>query len=381
MLYTDKYVPQKIEELLGNEDARMQIKQWLLQWLSGKRRKALLIHGPTGVGKTSITYTLQKEFDLEILEMNASELRNRNRVERITGGAALAGSLFGKMKLILIDDVDMLAGRTDSGGSPAIAAFLKECPCPIILTASDIWDKKLAPIRNECEAIQFKKINKLSIKKFIDGVSKSEKLGLSAEQISAISDNAEGDVRAALNDLQSLGPSARDHEKDIFNLIRDIFKAESYEKAKEAVRGDIDYELIKLWVDENIPNEYETTGEIAHAYNSLSKADIFDGRIKKSKWQLLKYSIDLSTVGVSLAKNQVYRKFTKYSFPSFLRNMSRSVERRAMLKGIGLKLGARLHTSWRDGTSYIPIIKEFAATNPDSVMQFYDLDCRKQKIC
>lgn len=374
MLYTVKYAPRKLEELLGNEEKVAQIKNWALHWLSGKKRKPLLVWGPPGTGKTSMAYAIRQEFDLDLLELNASELRNRERVERITHGASLAGGLFGRGRLVLIDDADVLAGRADSGGSGAITDFLRESPCPVIVTATDAWDKKLAPIRNECELVELKRVNKASIRKLLVHIAINEKLGLSPDAIAAISDNSHGDVRAALNDLQALHPTLRDTEKDIFTTIRDILKAETYAAAKEAVRGDIDYDTIKLWIDENIPIEYEAPEDIAAAYESLSRADIFDGRIRKQKWQLLKYSIDLATVGVALAKTHTYRKFTKYNFPSWLRQMSRTMERRAMLKAIGAKLGARLHTGRKAALYYLPLIKDYGAKQPEAVMDFYGFE-------
>lgn len=373
-LYTLKYAPKKLDELLGNEEKLQQIRQWMLQWLSGKKRRPLLLWGPPGVGKTSVAYALAREYEFDLIELNASELRNRARVERIVSPVSLASSLFGRGRIVLMDDADVLAGRKDSGGSAAIAAFLKECSCPTLVTATDIWDKKLSGIRNECEQVELKKVSKVSLRKLLEYVAKAEKLDLTAEKVNAIAENARGDVRAALNDLQCLSPTLRDTEKDTFNLVRDIFKAESYKAVKEAIRGDIDYDLLKLWIDENIPYEYDDAGDRAAAYDSLSKADIFDGRIKKQKWQLLKYSIDLATAGVALAKASAYRKFTKYAFPSYLRNMARTVERRAMLKAIGTKLGARLHASRKHALVYLPLLKEFGKNNSDAVMDFYGLD-------
>ncbi len=374
MLLSAKYCPKRAEEFIGNEDRIKDAKQWMLQWVSGKKRKPLLLWGPPGVGKTTLAYAFANEFDYDVIEINASQMRNRAAVERIIKPASMAGSLFGRGRLVLIDDADVLAGVKDSGGSGAIAAFLKECACPTIVTATDIWDKKLSPIRVECESIEFKKVSKVAIRKLLERIGKEEKLDISAERIATISENAGGDVRAALNDLQVNNTSSRDSEKDIFQLVRGIFKAERYSDVKELMRGDIDYDFIKLWMDQNIPNEYETAYDIFAAYDSLSKADIFDGRIRKSKWQLLKYSIDLATAGVSLAKKAPYHKFTKYEFPSYLRMMSQSMARRAMLKSIGGKIGARLHSGRRAALEFLPLIKEFGAKSPDEVVSFYNLE-------
>jgi len=374
MLFSAKYCPKKTEEFIGNEDRIKDAKQWMLHWVSGKKRKPLLLWGPPGVGKTTLAYAFANEFDYDVIEINASQMRNRAAVEKIVKPASMAGSLFGRGRLVLIDDADVLAGVKDSGGSGAIAAFLKECACPTIVTATDIWDKKLAPIRVECEPIEFKKVSKVAIRKLLERIAKGEKLDIRAERIALIAENAGGDVRAALNDLQANNTSSRDSEKDIFQLVRGIFKAERYSDVKELMRGDIDYDFIKLWMDQNIPNEYETTDDISAAYDSLSKADIFDGRIRKSKWQLLKYSIDLATAGVSLAKKSPYHKFTKYEFPIYLRMMSQSMARRAMLKTIGGKIGARLHSGRKAALEFLPLIKEFGAKTPDEVVSFYNLD-------
>lgn len=371
MLFTTKYAPKKLEDILGNSEKVEQIKQWMLQWLNSKACKPLIIYGPPGTGKTSIPYLLKEQFDLDLVEMNASELRNKQRVERVVGAASLAGSLFGRMKIILFDDADVLAGRKDSGGATAIKNFLADAPCPIIVTATDIWDKSFTPIRSECELIEFKRINKLTIRKRLAEVAKIEALGLSDDQIDAIAERAEGDMRAALNDLQSLGPTARVHDKDIFQLIRGIFKATKYSEVRELISGEIDYELIKLWLDENIPAEYENPLEVALAYDYLSKADVFDGRIKKQNWQFLKYSIDLAISGVALAKTSAYRKFTKYNFPSYLKSMSRSIERRAMLKAIGLKIGKVVHANKRDALEYLPLIKSLGKVHAVELAALY----------
>jgi replication factor C large subunit len=135
---------------------------------------------------------------------------------------------------------------------------------------------------------------------------------------------------------------------------------------------DSDYDTLKLWLDENIPYEYEDKYEVAAAYDSLSKADVFDGRIKKSRWVLLKYSIDLATAGVALAKAKAYHKFTKYQFPGFLRSMSASIARRAMLKSIGLKIGARVHLNRRDSLDYLPLLKSMGGLHGNELMSYYE---------
>lgn len=374
MMLTQKYAPKKLEEIIGNNEKIEYIRSWVLQWINGKGRKPLLIYGPTGVGKTSVALAIAKEYDFDLIELNASDLRNRERVEKITGGAMLATTLFSKGRIILIDDIEMMAGRKDSGGSGAISELLKNAPCPIIVTATDLWDKRLATIKADCEAVEFKKVNKIAIRKVLDTISKEEKLNASADLINAIAESCQGDLRAAINDLQCKRTSIRERESDVFETIRRVFKAQNYKEVKEITRGEFDYELIKLWVDENISSEFEKKEEVALAYDYLSKGDMFDFRIKKNYWQLLKYSIDLSIAGVSLSKDAVYRKFTRYNFPTYLRNMSKTVATRAIRKNVGLKIGKILHLNWRNAAESIKLIKEIGEKDPLRFMEFYKLD-------
>jgi replication factor C large subunit len=166
----------------------------------------------------------------------------------------------------------------------------------------------------------------------------------------------------------------RDREKDILERLLKVFKSMTYVDAKKAVEGDVDYNLLKLWIDENIPFEYEKPEEIAAAYNWFSRADVFEGRIRGSYWDYLKYLLDLMTTGVALAKKGCYYKFTKYQFPKYLRAMAQTVERRALLKSIGKKIGAKTHDSWRFALSYLPIMKEVSKKRKEEFADFYGFD-------
>ena len=52
LLWVEKYRPKKIAEVIGNEEA----KATFVEWLKSKRRrkKAVLLYGPPGVGKTAL---------------------------------------------------------------------------------------------------------------------------------------------------------------------------------------------------------------------------------------------------------------------------------------------------------------------------------------
>ena len=373
MLLTQKYSPKKFDELAGHEEGKARVRQWILNWLHGKTQKPLLIYGPPGIGKTSMAYALSEEHDLELIELNASMLRNKQNVERLLGTATLASSLSGRKKLLLIDDADIFE-KSDRGGISALAGLLKEVNYPFLLTATDAWAKKLAPVRMLCELLQLKRVSKASIRTLLKKISENEKIHLDEEVLENIAEHSNGDVRAAINDLQAGRLGERDREQDIFNRVRKIFKATSYKEAKEASKGDVDYDLLKLWVDENIPYEYDYADDLANAFNMLSRVDVFEGRIRKSKWVLLRYCFDLLTAGIAMSKKQPYNKFTKYQFPTYLRHMSASMMSRALRKAVCKKIAAKTHVSIHDASMFILLLQALAKENRDEVALFYGFE-------
>ena len=372
MLLTQKYAPKKLGELIGNEEQLEKIKQWALNWLSGKRKKPIMVYGRAGTGKTSVASALAKEFDLELIEMSASDFRAKANVERVLAGSSSSYSLFGRKKLFLIDDADTLTGK-DRGGAGAISKMLKDSAHPVIVTATNAWERSISAIRAECELVQFKKIGKTLVKNLLKKISSHEGISIPEELLDRISDSG-GDVRSAINDLQAQKANVRDRDKDVFEIVRGIFKAKTYADAKRYFDSNIDYDLLKLWIDENIPNEYENAGDVAAAYQSLSRADIFERRIKNSAWGYLKYCIDFITAGIALVKKEPYNKFTKYAFPKYLREMSKTVARRAMLKSIGKKIGRRTHVNFRMARDYLPLLKELGKGKEDMLASTYGLE-------
>ena len=80
--WTDKYRPRKLEEVVGQK-AVEDFENWHKNWNVGK--KAALLWGRTGVGKTAAVYALAEERKLELIEINASDVRNAQGIEETVG--------------------------------------------------------------------------------------------------------------------------------------------------------------------------------------------------------------------------------------------------------------------------------------------------------
>ena len=373
-MLTRKYRPRKLSDIIGNEKAIARVRAWIEAWLKGKKQKPLLIYGPPGIGKTSIAYALANEYNLEILELSASELRNYERIKRKLGGFMHAQSLFGRKKIVLIDDVDFIS-RDDRGAVSTLAKLLRDPPVPVLLTANDAWDKKLAPLRSEVELLEMKRVSPRQIYALLKKIAEKEGIEVSDEKLREIAERSQGDVRSALNDLEARTSGYRDRKFNICDGLKIIFKAESLKKAKYALLiSDVDHDTLKLWLSENIPNEYEKAHEVARAFHYLSRADVFDGRIvRRQYWGFLRYSSTLMVGGVALAKDEKYRKFTRYRFPKFLSALSKYQQRRAFLRSISEKISRKIHLPRKFVEQNISFYAKVVLSGGEHARLFYSL--------
>ena len=118
---------------------------------------------------------------------------------------------------------------------------------------------------------------------------------------------------------------------------------------------------IMLWIEENITNEY-TGEEIFNAFEKLSKADVFRGRIRRNRhWRFLVYQKLLMGSGVAVSKKEKKRNFSKYSRPQRILKLWRSKMRYAKRKEISEKLAEQLHISSKKALrEVIPYLKKIA---------------------
>jgi replication factor C large subunit len=372
MPWTERYRPKNFEEIKGQNEAIFKINEFVKNF--GKKKRALLLYGPPGTGKTSLAYAIANELDLEIFELNASDFRNREKLKEILRPAIEQKSLKQKSKIILVDEVDGIS-ESDYGGIGELLNVINSTPYPLIITANNIWDKKFSALRKKCELLPLKEIDYNTIKTSIEDISKKEGLSIDKDFISEISINAKGDLRAAINDLQTLSKlkdyfsvilDERNKETDIFRSLRKIFK----EKPSNEMLGVFDsvnmsIDDIILWVEENIPTEYKGE-ELARAYELLSKADIFKGRIYKQQyWRFLVYENFFLGYGIASSKKNPKIDFTSYKKPTRILQIWLNNQKTIQKKSICQKYSQYVHMSYKHAMNEFPMIKQILKSSPE----------------
>lgn len=370
-LWTDKFSPKTSEEFIGNSEIVEKTLDWAKKWEKGEKQPPLLLWGQTGSGKTCLAYLISKQFKWETVELNSSDLRSKDAIEKIVGGAAQNASFFSSRRLIILDDVDALT-RNDRGGAGAISTVIKNAKNPVILTATDIFsNKNVSPLRFVCKTFEFKKINYLSMAKRLRELLDQEKIEYEEEAIKELAKNSSGDMRSALLDLQSLTYSenismeevnklsSRERQQKVFSVMKAIFKGTNFNEVRRSrTKSDLSNDMIFRWVEENIPRQYTNSGDIALAFDRLSRADVFNGRIyRKQYWGFLRYSSELAAEGVALSKENVSHDFVMYQFPGLLSMLSRTSGIRSLKKSLGKKIGEKTHSSSKTIIRDLPFLE------------------------
>mgnify|MGYP006282279073 CR=1 FL=1 len=319
-----EYSPKTSKELLIEPSIVQKCINYVKDYKGKKSKNALLLYGKTGVGKTSLVYAIANELDAEILEVNASDTRNKATLKDVLGQASKVQSLFGKTKIILVDEIDGLSGRYDRGAIPELVSIIKESRFPIILTAENPFESKYSKLRSSAQLIEIKPVSSSIIEERLKNILDDQSIDNLDKSLGNIVRNTNGDIRAALNDLQvslkddtliidDKNENGRDVTASIPQALRTVFKSNDFSFLKDAFANfDGNFYDLFLWFEKNIGQEY-TSKNIGDAFEYLSMADVFNGRIRRRQyWRFLVYLNLFMSCGIGTSKDEASRQFVKY---------------------------------------------------------------------
>lgn len=379
--WTVKYRPKRLSDVAGNKTAIQQIADWLDSWAKGPpKKRGLLLYGPPGTGKTVSVEAVANERGLDLVEINASDKRNRNALERVVGLAAGQSDLFGRARLILIDEVDGINLAEDRGAVDTIVRLVQETQSPVVLTANDPWDPKIGPIRNATTMVEYKRLGLRDTIPYLKKICQTEDVEVDEQALRLIVDRNQGDMRSILNDLQTLVSGRkrltydeaswlgfRDRRATIFDALRTVFSSPTCLQARRATdMASMDLDMFFEWVYENAPRQLSDPRDLSHAMNALAQADLYRARIRRNQaWELLPYQIEMETAGVAMSKEFTKPAWVPMKFPERIQLLSRTRKTRSVEAELGKSIGARCHISSRRAVShYLPYVRYIVDKNP-----------------
>ena len=355
-MWSEKYRPQIISDMVGNEEARAAIIEWFVKWKKGT--KPLLLVGPPGIGKTTIAYLVAKQFGYDMIGLNASDVRSKSRINEILTPVLANVSVMGT-PMIFVDEVDGIHGRGDYGGASALVDILKEPTVPIVLAANNDTSDKMKSIKKAVKTIQFKKIPPRLLRVYLENILKKQSAKLSPGALIKVIDKSKGDIRSMINLAQSLVTGFNPQTEKTFESINvedgvnAFFKANSIEEARSVLYSmQIDpREKINAFYSSIITSELDNV-TLAKYLETISEADMLFGRIMKTQnWRLLRY---LNDILVKLYQNDDRIRYAKYNLSWPLLNRIRWDG--AKIKSLSSIMARKLHLS---SSSFVTICLPF----------------------
>lgn len=239
-LWTSKYAPTTLNQICGNKGQVEKLQRWLRDFPKNQKKdfklpgkdgsgtfRAVIIHGPPGIGKTTAAHVVAKEEGYDIVETNASDTRSKKLMEQSLRGILDTTSLMGyfskgdkqvedsKKKMVLImDEVDGMTG-SDRGGVGALAKVCKTSAIPMILICNDRKLPKMKPFDYVTYDMPFRRPTTDQIRARMMTIAVREKLNMPPQVVNALIEGSGADIRQVVNMLSTskLDQEAMDFDK------------------------------------------------------------------------------------------------------------------------------------------------------------------------
>ncbi|MHA2396019.1 MAG: AAA family ATPase [Candidatus Thorarchaeota archaeon] len=352
--WPEKHRPRKLDGLVGNRETIKTLKSWVESWLSripGKR--AALLVGPPGTGKTASMGALANDLDMELVEFNSSDKRNKDSIETLVWRAASQQTL------------------------------LKDAVHPIVMTANDPNSPRLKDLMKVCQVFNFELIENDDIEKILNHILSENHAEVSREIIDEIVEGSGGDLRAAISDLEShvrsgstsisIEATTRDSKRGTEETLRRLFASVDSKIVRKVLsESELNHDSLVLWLEENLHLHLMTPKELDEGLEQLSLADVSLGRIMRDQnWKLLAYVYDFLSMGVAMSRRETPFRRVKYSQPSWPLLVWQGNKKRDKQSEILTSLSALTRVSKRRvRQTHLDTVREIVKINPKSLNDF-----------
>lgn len=357
MMWSEKYRPQSLMDMIGNEEARVAFVEWFGKWKKGT--KPLLLVGPPGIGKTTLANLAAKQFGYDMIGLNASDVRNKQQIQEILspvlGNASLLGS-----PMIFVDEVDGVHGRADFGGVEALLDILKEPTIPIILAANSESSDKMKSIKKATKTIYLRPLSPRLMQLYLERILQKEDARMSPGSLAKLVMESRGDIRSMINSAQALVTGFEPQSEKSFEILDIEEGVNSFFKANSLTEARLVLYSLRIDPREKINAFYSSIissgisqDQMQQMLQVMSEADLLYGRIiRTQEWRLLRY---LDAILVGLYKKDLPVRYSRFNLSWPLLNRLRWDGK--SIKSLATNMTKILHVSVSTfATFYFPFI-------------------------
>uniref|UniRef100_A0A663LYB3 Replication factor C subunit 1 n=1 Tax=Athene cunicularia TaxID=194338 RepID=A0A663LYB3_ATHCN len=443
LLWVDKYKPVSLKAIIGQQGEQScanKLLRWLRNWNKatsedgqaktnktggkddGTGFKAALLSGPPGVGKTTTASLVCKELGYSYVELNASDTRSKNSLKEVVAESlnntsikdfcsGTSSSVSGKHVLIM-DEVDGMAGNEDRGGIQELIGLIRHTKIPIICMCNDRNHPKMRSLVHYCFDLRFQRPRLEQIKGAMMSIAFKEGLKIPPPAMQEIILAANQDIRQVLHNLNmwcakdksltydEAKTDASRAKKDIklgpFDVVRKVFAAgEEASRMSLIDKSDLffhDYSLAPLFVQENYVHVKPAAAGgnlkkhlvlLSRTADSICDGDIVDKQIRsKQNWNLL----PTQAIYASVLPGELMRGHMSQFpvFPSWLGKFSSTGKHDRIIQELAMHMSLRTQMCKRtvnmEYLSYlrdalVQPLKDFGADGVQQAVTFMDSYC------
>ncbi|TFF98319.1 MAG: replication factor C small subunit [Promethearchaeota archaeon] len=257
--WVEKYRPRRLDDVVNQKGIIKRLKQFL----KGKSMPHLIFAGPAGTGKTTSALAMVRELygskmavNETFLELNASDARGIDVIRTyIKDFAKARPPAKVPFKILILDEADNMTSAAQQALRRTMEKYTQNCRMILICNYSN---KIIPPIQSRCVVFRFSSLSNDDIKERIKKIAKRESINLSADGSNALIDVARGDLRRAINYLQSCGTISEKVDQELVFRVAGEVPPEKVQKIlKTALNGQLTLS-IKLLND--LINQYGLSG-------------------------------------------------------------------------------------------------------------------------
>ncbi|KAK3523133.1 hypothetical protein QTP86_020212 [Hemibagrus guttatus] len=420
LLWVDKYRPRTLKNLIGQQGEQScanKLLRWLKDWHKnhsgnakpaaarfgkfggkddGSGFKAALLSGPPGVGKTTTAALVCEELGYSYVEMNASCTRSKNSLKEVIAESLNntsiknfytgASQTVSNKHVLIMDEVDGMAGNEDRGGIQEMIGLIKSSKIPIICMCNDRNHMKIRSLANYCFDLRFQRPRVEQIKGAMMSIAFKEGLKIPPPALNEVILASNQDIRQVLHNLSMWSATdkvmtydqakadANKAKKDMkmgpFDVCRKVFvTGEETAHMSLMDKSDLffhDYSLAPLFVQENYihvrpaaagGNLKDHLVLLSKTADSICDGDLVDRQIRSRQvWSLL----PTQAVYASVLPGELMRGYMSHfpTFPSWLGKFSSTGKHARIVQDLSSHMSLKtLSSKQAVNLDYLPYLR------------------------
>jgi len=238
MMWTEKYRPRTLDEIVDQEEIVSRLKGFV----KARNVPHCLFAGPPGTGKTTAALCMAHDLYGEnyanyIMELNASDERGinviRETVKTFARTIAIGEVPF---KILILDEADNMTADAQQALRRTMERYTETCRFILIANYSG---RIIEPIQSRCAPFRFTYLPPEKIAERLRFIAEKENVELQDTGLKAILDISGGDMRKAINTLQAAASVGKPVDADVvYSVVGRANPSDIHEMLETALKGD-----------------------------------------------------------------------------------------------------------------------------------------------